>query len=86
MIVDKNSGLKDSERRNKYQDLTLELKKINEHEDEGDANCYWCALDSHRRICSRTGGWGNKRTGQTETIQTSELLRSDRILRRILEV
>ena len=35
MIVDKNSGLKDSEKRNKYQDLTLELKKINEHEDEG---------------------------------------------------
>ena len=33
-----------------------------EHESDGDTNCDWYAPDSHQRICTGTGGLGNKRT------------------------
>ena len=52
-----------------------------EHESDGDTNCHWCARYSHQRIGTGTGGLRNKRT--SETIQAT-LLRSTRILRRVL--
>ena len=33
-----------------------------EHENDGDTNCNWCALCSHPRTGTGTGGLGNKRT------------------------
>ena len=33
-----------------------------EHESNGDTNCCWGAQYSHRRIGTRTGGFGNKKT------------------------
>ena len=54
--------LKESEMKNKYQDLAWELKKTVEHEIDGYTNCNWCPWYSHQRIGSRTGELGNKRT------------------------
>ena len=49
-----------------------------EHESDGDNNCNKCARYSHEKI-----GTGSE--GQVETIQTTGLLRSARILRRVLK-
>ena len=54
-----------------------------EHEIEGDTNCNWCAWYSHKSIRTGTGVLGNKRT--SGTIQTTALLRSARVLGRVLE-
>ena len=51
--------LKESEKKDKYQDLARELKKIVEHESDVYNNCDWC---SHQRIIKGTGGLRNKRT------------------------
>ena len=58
-------------------------KKTMDHESDGDSNCHWFSWYSHQRICTGTGGLENKRT--SETIQTTPLLRSVRILRRVLK-
>ena len=34
-----------------------------EHESDDDTNCNWCTWYIHRRICTGTGGFGNKRRG-----------------------
>ena len=50
-----------------------------EHGGDGDTNFNWCAWNNPQRIGRETGRLGNKRT-----IQTTALLRSARILRRVL--
>ena len=60
-----------------------ELKKTMEHENDGDINCNCGVRYSHQRIVTGTGGLENKRT--SGNIQTTAWLRSDRILRRVLE-
>ena len=52
---------KESEKRNKYQDLTRELIKTIEQVD-GDTNCNWCTRNSHQWTGTGTGGIINKRT------------------------
>ena len=54
------------------------------HESDGDTNCNWCAWYSHQRFGTGTGGLGNK--GRVETIQTTALLKSARILRRVFQI
>ena len=38
--------LKDSEKKDKFQDLARERKKTMEHESDGDINYNWCSLQS----------------------------------------
>ena len=57
-------------------------KKTMEHESDSD-NCNWHTRHSHQRIGTGTGGYGIR--GRVETIQTTALLRSARILRRVRE-
>ena len=74
--TDHRVKLKESEKEVKYLDLASERKKTMEHESEGDTNFNWYSWYSHERIDKETGGLGNKRT--------TALLRSTRILRRVL--
>ena len=74
---------KESEKKDKYLDLTRELKKTVEHESDDYSSCNWCSWYSHQRF--KKGLEGLKMTGQVETIQTTTLLRSARIPRRVLE-
>ena len=56
-----------------------------EHESDGDTSTNWLTRYSHQRIDKGTGGLGEKTRKKVETIQTTALLRSARILRRVLE-
>ena len=64
VTADHRVKLKESEKRDKYLDLTREQKKKQtmEHESNGDTNSNWRAWYNHHRIGTRTGGLGNKRT------------------------
>ena len=55
------SKFKECEKRDKYNDLAWEWKKTVKHRSDGDTNCHWCSLFSHKRIGTRTGGLGNNR-------------------------
>ena len=69
--------LKENKKRDKYMDLAREFfKKTVEHESDGDTNYNWSSWYSHQRIGKGT---------RLETIQTTKLLSSVRILRRFLE-
>ena len=57
----------------------LENWKTMEHKSDSDTNCNWCACYSYQKIGTGTGE-------RVETIQTTTLLRSVRILRRVLEI
>ena len=79
--ADQRVKLKEDKKRDKYLDLARDQKKPSDS--DGDTNCNWCAQHSHQRICTRTGGL---RRGRVETIQTTALFRSVRIVRRVLEI
>ena len=51
-----------------------------EHESDGDTNCNSHTQYGHERIVTGTGEFGNKKI-----IRTNPLLRSVRILRKVLE-
>ena len=55
--------LKESEKKDKYLDLTRELKKTIEHEGDNYTNCDSCFRYSNWRITKGTGGLGSWRTG-----------------------
>ena len=57
-------------------------KAVEHHEGDGDTSCNWCAWNGPQML--RVGGLEIE--GQIETIQTTALLRSARILRRVLEI
>ena len=59
--ADQRIKLKENEKKDKYQDLAMELKKTVEHESDSYTNCDWYFWYSHRRIIKETGGLGNKR-------------------------
>ena len=61
-LADHRVKLNEGEKRDKYLDLARELKKTTEHERDSNSNCNWCVRYSHRRICTETGGLGNKQT------------------------
>ena len=52
---------KESEKRDKYLDFAREMKKTEEHESDGDINCYWFFQYSHQWIGTGTEGLWNKR-------------------------
>ena len=53
-----------NEKRDKYLELTRELKKTMETESDGDSNCKWCAWHSHQRIGIGTRGVENKKMSE----------------------
>ena len=61
VLDDHRVKLKESEKKDKYLDLTRERKKTVEHESDVYTNCIWCSWYSHQRIYKGTGGLGNKR-------------------------
>ena len=54
--------LKESERRDKYDDLARELKKTMEHESDVGTHCNWCSWNHPQRVGKETGILGNTRT------------------------
>ena len=54
-----------------------------EHVGDGDTNSNWCTRYRHQRICTRTGDLEIR--GRVETIQSTALLRSAKIVRRFPE-
>ena len=85
--TDHRAKLKESEKKDKYLALARELKKTVEHESDVYINYNWCSWYSYQKITKRTGGFGNKRTsGDYSNYCIVEiLLRTTRILRRVLE-
>ena len=47
-LTDYRVKLKENEKKEKYLDLTSELKKYVEHESDGDTNFNWCVWYSYR--------------------------------------
>ena len=60
--ADHRVKLKESEKKDKYLDLSSELKKIVKHGSDGCTNCNWCFWYSYQRIGKRSRGPGIKRT------------------------
>ena len=82
VLADHRIKLKEYEKKDKYLDLARELKKTMEHEGDNYTNCNWCFWYSHgllKELEDLEVG------GRVETIQTTELLRMARILKRVLE-
>ena len=73
--------LKENEKSDRYIDLARELTKLWNMK---VTNCIWRSWFSHRMLGTGTGGHGNKR--KSGDIQTTTLLGSIRILRRVLEI
>ena len=67
----------------KYLDLAWELKKTIEHEGDNCINRDWCFWYSNKKLLK--GLEDLKIGGRVETIQTTALLRTARILRRVLK-
>ena len=83
VLADHRIKLKECEKKDKYLDLARELKKTMEHDGDNYTNCDWCFWHSNKRI---TKGIAELEVGeQVEIIQTTRLLRTARILRRVLE-
>ena len=62
ILADHRAKLKESEKKDKHQDLTRELKKTMEHESDCGTNCNWCTQHNHQRIDKETGGLRNQMT------------------------
>ena len=75
--------LKASEKRDKYQDLTRELQRTMEYKNDVDTNCNWVLGTVTKELVQ--GLEDLEIRGRVETTQTTGLLRSTRILRRVLE-
>ena len=81
--ADHRVKLKESENKDEYQDLARGTEKTVRHESDVYTNYNWSSWCRHERICIRTGGHWNKRT--TGYHPNYCILRSARILRRVLE-
>ena len=62
--ADHRLKLKESEKKDKYLNLTRELKKTMEHEGDNYTNRDWCFWYNHQRIIIWTGGLGGWRTSR----------------------
>ena len=60
--ADHRIKLKEYEKKDKYLDLSRELKKTMEHEGDNYNNHDWCFWYSHQRFIKGTGGFGGRRT------------------------
>ena len=81
--ADHRVKLKESEKREKYLAIVRELKKTIEYESDDDTNSNWRSWNSPQRLVKRLEDLEIR--GQLETIQTTELVRSTKILRKVLE-
>ena len=81
--ADQRVKLKEFKKRDNYQDLAGEVKKPTEHGDDSDATCNLCTWNNPQKTVKETGRLGNKRTSRDHS--DDRLLRSARILRRVLE-
>ena len=45
-------------------DLASELKKVMEHESDGDTNWSWCTWNGSQELGKKTGGIGDQRLNQ----------------------
>ena len=81
--ADQRIKLKECEKKNKYLDLGRELKKTMEHAGDNYTNCNWCFGTVTKGLLKGLEdlGFGER----VETIKTTTLLRSARILRRVLD-
>ena len=75
--------LKESEQEDIYLDLNRQLKEIMDHKSDGDTTCKWGTSSVTKGLIK--GLEDLEIRGKVETIQTTTLLRSARILRRVLE-
>ena len=62
--ADHRVKLKESEKRDKYLDLAIELKKTMEHEGDSDTNCNWCTWNNPQRIDKGAKRFRNQRTSR----------------------
>ena len=78
--ADHRIKLKECEKRDKYLDLARELKKTMEHSGDNYTNCDWCTVTKGllKDLVDFEVG------GRVETIQTTALLKTARILGKIL--
>ena len=67
----------------KYLELGWELKRTMKHENDGDTNCGGYTWNGPQVLEKEAEGIGDQ--GRIETIQITAVLRSARILKRILE-
>ena len=81
--ADQRIKRKESEKKDKYLALARESEKVMEHECDNYTNRYWCFDTVPKGLLK--GLKDLKVGGQVETIQTTELLRTARILRRVFE-
>ena len=58
--ADLRMKMKENETINKYLALSIELKKIVEYEDDGNANCSWWAWNAPSGIRKETGEIDNQ--------------------------
>ena len=77
--VDHRVKLKENEKR----DLARELKKVTAHISDVDTNCNWCTRNNPQTFGKVAGEL--EIGGRAETIKTTAVLRSARILSRVLE-
>ena len=61
--ADHRIDLKESEKKDKYLDLTRELKTV-EHESNDCTSCDWCVRHKDKWVIKRLGGLGIWRTGR----------------------
>ena len=80
---DHRVNLKEGEKKDKYLDLARELKKTVEHESNDCANYDWCVITVTKG--SLKGLEDLEVGGKVETIKTTALLRTARIVRRVLD-
>ena len=79
VLADQRIKLKECEKKV----IARELKKTMEHEGDNYTNCNWYVWNNNKRITKGTGGLGSWRT--SGNLETTTLLRTPRILRRVLE-
>ena len=77
--IDHKMKIKESEKIDKHLDLARELKKV-EREGDGDTSCICCTWNR-----SEKGMEQLEINGRIEIIQTTTLLKSAKILKRVLE-
>ena len=53
--ADNRVKLKESQKKDKYQELVRELKKTEEHESDSDTSLNWCSWYNYQKIGARNG-------------------------------
>ena len=62
--ADNGVKIKENEKKDKYLNLTRELKKATEHEGNGDTNCNWRTWNDLQRLGKRAGRVRNRTTNR----------------------